>query len=64
MTLDEIKKAIDDGLEVKWSSDIYRVKKYDNTKELYLICIENNRVWGLTRDGKFINEETEDKFYI
>ena len=62
MTVHEIKKAVDDGKKVHWSSNIYIVHKVGAS---YLItCTHNDHTIGLTwLDGVTLNGKEED-FYI
>ena len=62
MTFDEIKKAIDEGKKVKWSSSIYDVEKHG--KYYYVVCSVNGYTTGLgVENGKLKNERPSD-FYI
>lgn len=62
MTVDEIKKAVDEGKIVRWSSEIYLVHKVGDS---YLITCElNDHTIGLTwLDGVTLNGK-EEEFYI
>ena len=61
MKVDEIKKAVNDGLKIRWMSDNYHVIKDGND---YLIhCTQNDTYIGLTwKDGITLNGK-EDEFY-
>lgn len=62
MTLKEIKKAVNQGKQVRWVSDIYHVKKVDDYFIIH--CIVNDNVIGLTwLDNKTLNGYEND-FYI
>ena len=62
MKLNEIKKAISDGKNVKWSTDIYDVIKANN--DYLIVCKLNNNCIGLTwQDNKTMNGSEKD-FYI
>lgn len=62
MTLREIKKAISDGKNVKWSNNLYNVIKANN--DYLIVCSRNNNCIGLTwRDGTTLNGKESD-FYI
>jgi len=63
MKIAEIKQAVDDGKNVYWASDAYKVIK-DNIGH-YLICSTfNNYCIGLTNQvGDELNGR-EDQFYI
>ncbi len=62
MTLNQIKKAIDAGKQVRWSNDNYRV--INDSIGQYLIHSQcNDHYIGLTwRDGVTLNGK-EDEFY-
>lgn len=62
MTVQEIKSAVDNGITVHWSNELYTVIK-DKLK--YLIkCSSNNHCIGLTwKDGTTLNGK-ESEFYI
>jgi len=63
MTLTEIKQAISDGKEVRWSNDLYPVIRTENGH--YLITCERGSTIGLTwQDGKTMNCNNEAEFYI
>jgi len=63
MKLDEIKKAVEDGITIHWANDGYKVIK-DSIGQFLIVNIWNDSVWGLTwQDGITMNE-SEDKFYI
>ena len=47
MTLKEIKKAVNQGKQVRWVSDIYHVLK-DNNDNYYIKCVLNQNIIGLT----------------
>lgn len=62
MTLKEIKQALSEGKQVRWSNELYKVHKaYDQ----YLItCTSNEYTIGLTwKDGVTMNGKESD-FYI
>lgn len=62
MTVDEIKKAVDEGKIVRWSNELYLVHKVGDS---YLItCTLNDHTIGLTwLDGVTLNGKEED-FYV
>lgn len=61
MTTEEIKKAIDEGKAVRWSTELYKVIK-DNKGQHLIIC--GSSAIGLTwADGVTLNGKEED-FYI
>jgi hypothetical protein len=61
MNLQEIKKAVDEGLTVNWRSENYVVEKIGTTYNI--VCNSNNHVWGLTwKDGITMNEKENDFF--
>lgn len=63
MTLEEIKKAVDEGKTVHWASPAYEVMK-DTFGRYNIICILNDYCIGLTwQDGVTMNGD-EDQFYI
>ena len=64
MKLNEIKQAVDNGMEVYWSNPNYEVRK--DTKGQYLIvCKSNGYTTGLTwLDGVTMNGKEEDFFTI
>jgi hypothetical protein len=63
MKLDEIKKAVEDGITIHWANDGYKVIK-DSIGQFLIVNIWNDSVWGLTwQDGITMNE-SEHKFYI
>jgi hypothetical protein len=63
MTLQEIKKAVNDGKTVHWSNSNYVVVK-DNIGQWLIKSIFNNHFIGLThRDEKTMNG-LEDQFFI
>ena len=61
MTLDEIKKAVDEGKKVKWANKLYEVVK--NNGEYFIVC-ENGFTTGLTykSTGQLIDRPSD--FYI
>lgn len=62
MTVDQIKKAVDEGKTVHWMNAGYRVIKDGNGKHI-IKCDLNNHIIGLTwRDGVTLNGDEED-FY-
>jgi hypothetical protein len=66
MTLEEIKKAVDQGKEVFWRHSGYRVVAGTQkaSGEYFVVCTENQYTVGLTwRDGKTMNGSEID-FYI
>jgi hypothetical protein len=71
MTLNEIKKAVRDGKQVRWATPIYEVinpiksPTLDANEEQWLIrCTANNSCIGLTwQDNVTMNGE-ESEFYI
>ena len=61
--VDEIKKAVDDGLDVRWSNDNYKVIKDANGQYLIMSQI-NNHCLGLTwRDEQTMNGKSSE-FYV
>jgi hypothetical protein len=63
MTLEEIKKTINEGGRVYWHHEGYPVIK-DGLGRFLICCIQNQSCWGLTwTDGVTMNEKEED-FYI
>ena len=65
MTLEQIKKAVDQGKEVFWKTDGYRVVAgtQKGSGEYFVVCTENQYTVGLTwRDGKTMNGN-EIEFY-
>lgn len=63
MTVEEIKKAIEEGKTVHWSSEAYTVIK-DKINQYLIICTQNKYCIGLThQDGTTMNGKEED-FYI
>ena len=64
MTLDEIKAAVLAGKLVHWANALYVVKYSEQTKQFFIVCLDNQHTIGLTwRDGVTMNGEPED-FYI
>ena len=63
MTADEIRKAVDDGKDVRWATDNYRVVK--DVKGQYLIVSQQNQhCIGLTwSDNQTLNGKPVE-FYI
>jgi hypothetical protein len=62
MTLDEIKQSVNDGIEVFWAQDNYKVTKA-KTGQYMIVCTTNNDSIGLThRDGITLNGYG-DEFY-
>jgi len=63
MNLAEIKKAVDSGQTVYWSSNLYTVIK-DSLGQYLIKCSSNNHSIGLTwRNGKTLNG-VEYEFFI
>jgi len=63
MTVEEIKKAVDEGKTVYWSSEIYPVIK-DRIGQYLINCTISTMCIGLTwLDGVTLNG-TEDEFFI
>ena len=59
----DIKRAIDDGLHVKWATDAYDCIK-DNLGQYLIICRVNDYCIGLTwQDGETLTGQL-DQFYI
>ena len=55
MTLDEIKKAVDEGRFVYWGNEAYKVIK-DDVGQYLIKCTLNGDLIGLTwRDGVTLN---------
>ena len=63
MRVDEIKKAVDEGLLVHWGNPAYVVKK-DRNNEYYILCIINDNMIGLTWRDKITLNGKEDEFFI
>ena len=64
MTLEEIKKAVDNGKVVCQGQDNYVVVKNEYTGEYLIKCTTNDYAIGLTwKDGKTMNGK-ESEFYI
>lgn len=62
MTLDEIKKAVDEGKIVHWGNEAYKVIK-DDVGQYLIKCTLNNDLIGLTwRDGVTLNGKEEEFF--
>ena len=62
MTLQEIKQAIEDGLEVYWMSRAYQVI-LDSRGQYLIKCLHNNHCIGLTwMDGVTMNGNENDFF--
>lgn len=62
MTLEEIKKAVNEGKHVYWCNENYEVVK-DKYDQWFIVCYIGNTI-GLTwRDGKTLNGK-EEEFYI
>ena len=62
MTVDEIKHAVDNGVDVYWSNRNYSVVK-DTIGQYLIKCFSNDSRIGLTwTDGKTLNGEEKD-FY-
>ena len=62
MNLEEIKRAVDNGLSVCWSNTNYDVLK-NNKGWYYVKCNRNNSINGLTwRDGVTMNGKECDFF--
>lgn len=64
MTLDEIKKAVDDGITVCWSNRSYVVIPNGKVADSYLIkFLGNDHMIGLTwADNVTLNGKEEDFF--
>jgi hypothetical protein len=66
MTLEQIKKAVDQGKDVFWKHSGYKVVAGTQKAigEYFIVCTENQYTVGLTwRDGKTMNGNEID-FYI
>ena len=64
MTVEEIKQAIEDGKNVYWKNNAYKVIKNQKNGELLIKCQSNNSCIGLTwADETTLNGKEED-FYI
>ncbi|MBN8857067.1 MAG: hypothetical protein J0H29_01690 [Sphingobacteriales bacterium] len=64
MTVQEIKKAVDEGKTVCWATPAYRVIK-DSIGQYLIVCLLNNNCIGLTwRDGVTLNGEQQEFFTI
>ena len=62
MKIDEIKKAVNDGEKVFYSSKNYQVIK-DKNDNYFIKCLSNNNFIGLTwLDGKTLNGNENDFF--
>ena len=46
-SIEQIKTAVNDGLVVCWSSDIYRVEYWECNKKYVVICTANQFATGL-----------------
>jgi hypothetical protein len=63
MTLDEIKKAVDEGKKIKWANKLYDVVK-DSLGQYLVVCSSNQHTTGLTwKDGVTLNGRPSE-FYI
>lgn len=64
MNLQQIKQAVDAGKIVCWSSQNYVVKN-DVRAGWIIVCEINGYTFGLTwADGKTLNCNSEDEFFI
>lgn len=64
MTLQEIKKAVNEGKTVCWATPAYRVIK-DSIGQYHIICLLNNQYIGLTwRDDVTLNGEEQEFFTL
>ena len=62
MTLEEIKRTINEGGRVHWHHEGYPVIK-DGLGRFLICCTRNHSCWGLTwNDGVTMNEKEEDFF--
>ena len=62
MTLEEIKKAVEEGKKVHWSHSGYAVI-CDKIGQWLIVCSSNNHCIGLTwLDGVTMNGKEEDFF--
>lgn len=65
MNVLEIKRAIDEGLKVCWSSLDYQVRKTPGTDSYFISCSSTGHTIGLTwADGKTLNGKEDDFFVI
>jgi hypothetical protein len=63
MNVKEIKRAVDEGLQVCWSSMDYRVWKESGSNRYYICCGPTGHKIGLTwADGTTLNGKEEDFF--
>jgi hypothetical protein len=63
MKVEEIKKAVDDGLTVHWANELYTVIK-DKIGQYLIHCRSNDHCIGLTwMDNTTLNGD-ETEFYI
>jgi len=46
-SLEQIKTAVDKGLVVYWSSDIYQVEYWEVSKKYFVVCTVNQFATGL-----------------
>lgn len=59
-SVDEIKKAVDDGKAVYHHNSLYKVTK-DKLNQYLIVCQANQYAIGLTwRDGKTLNGKLKD----
>lgn len=64
MNVLEIRRAVDEGLIVCWTSVDYRVLKNPGTDSYFINCKPTGHTIGLTwADGKTLNGK-EDEFFI
>lgn len=62
-SLEEIKQAVDKGIDVFYFNDVYQVVK-DQHGNYFIVCCLNNDAIGLTHnDGKTINGNLKDFFH-
>ena len=63
MTLEEIKEAIDNGINVYWKNKGYKVIK-DKCNQYLIVYYPNNYAIGLTWNGGITMNGNEEDFFI
>ena len=46
-TIEEVKKAVDEGKLVFWSNSLYEVKYWKINDQYVVLCTSNDCAWGL-----------------
>ena len=69
MTLEEIKCAVDSGLQVCWKNPMYQVRKYGKIAprscvHYDVVCTSNGDCTGLTWQDRVTMEYAEKYFFI